>query len=69
MHVMFSLKPGDHESLTLFIHGPLLKRTLLIVLPAVLIQIPICPSRVQFLSAAEASPGIPGAAWQLLAGC
>jgi len=41
LQVMLALKPGDHEGLTLFIHGRLLKRTLLLVLPALLIQIPI----------------------------
>jgi len=42
MHVILSLKLGDHEGLALFVHGRLLKRTLLVVLPAILIQIPIC---------------------------
>jgi len=41
LHVILSLKPGDHEGLTLFIHGQLLKRTLLVVLPVILMQIPI----------------------------
>ena len=41
MHLTLSLKLGDHEGLALFIHGWLLKRTLLLVLPAILIQIPI----------------------------
>jgi len=41
MHIMLSLKLGDHEGLSLFIHGRLLKRTLLAVLPAILIQVPI----------------------------
>jgi len=40
MHVIFSLKLGDHEGVVLFVHGWLLKRTLLIVLPAIQIQIP-----------------------------
>jgi len=39
--VILSLKLGDHEGLALFVHGRLLKKTLLIVLPAILIQIPI----------------------------
>jgi len=39
-HIILSLKLGDHEGLTLFIHGRLLKRTLLVVLPAIPIQIP-----------------------------
>jgi len=38
MHVILSLKLGDHEGLALFVHGRLLKRTLLVVLPAILIQ-------------------------------
>jgi len=37
MHIILSLKLGNHEGLTLFIHGWLLKRTLLVVLPAILI--------------------------------
>jgi len=41
MHVILSLKLGDHEGLALFVHGRLLKRTLLVVLPAILSQIPI----------------------------
>jgi len=41
MHVILSLKLGDHEGLALFIHGCLLKKTLLVVLPVILIQIPI----------------------------
>jgi len=39
MHVTLSLKLGDHEGLALFIHDCLLKSTLLVVLPAILIQI------------------------------
>ena len=42
MHVILSLKLGDHEGLALFVHGQLPKRTLFLVLPAILIQIPIC---------------------------
>jgi len=38
MHVILSLKLGDHKGLALFVHGRLLKRTLFIVLPAILIQ-------------------------------
>jgi len=41
MHIILSLKLGDHEGLALFVHGHLLKRTLLTVLPAILVQIPI----------------------------
>jgi len=41
MHVILSLKLGDHEGLALFVLGHLLQRTLLVVLPAILIQIPI----------------------------
>ena len=60
MHVILSLKLGDHEGLTLFIHGHLLKRTLLIVLLAILIQIPIHAS----LSPAPACcRGQSGTAW------
>ena len=39
MHVTLSVKLRDHKGLALFIHGHLLKRTLIFVLPAVLIQI------------------------------
>jgi len=41
MHLVLSLKLGDKEGLALFVHGQLPKRTLLVVLPAILIQIPI----------------------------
>jgi len=40
MHIILSLKLEDHEGLALFVLGWLLKRTLLVVLPA--IPIPIC---------------------------
>jgi len=39
-HVIPSSKLGDHEGLTLLVQCQLLKRTLLAVLPAILIQIP-----------------------------
>ena len=39
MHITLSLKLRDHESLGLSVHGRLLKRTLLVVLPVILIQI------------------------------
>ena len=42
MNIILSLKLGDHEGFTVFVHGQLLKRTLHIVLPAILIQIPTC---------------------------
>jgi len=41
MHVILILKLGNYEGLALFIHGRLLKRTLLIVLLAIPIQIAI----------------------------
>jgi len=41
MHVILSLKLGDREGLALFVHGWLLKKTLLVVLHAILTQIPI----------------------------
>jgi len=44
MHVILRLKLEDLQGLGLFIHGRLLKRTLLVVLPVILIQIPICAS-------------------------
>jgi len=34
MHLILSLKLGDHKGLPLFVHGRLLKRTLLLDLPA-----------------------------------
>jgi len=40
MHVILSLKLGDHDGLDLFVHGRLLRSTLLVVLPTALIQIP-----------------------------
>jgi len=39
MHIILILNLGDHEGLSLFIHGCLLKRTLLIVLPVILMWI------------------------------
>jgi len=39
MHIILSLKLGDHEGLALFVHGCLLKRTLLTVLPVILIRV------------------------------
>ena len=39
-HVTLSLELGYHKGLAPFIHGRLLKRTLLLVLPAILIRIP-----------------------------
>jgi len=41
MHLTLNLNLGDHEGLSLFVLGCLLKRALLIVLPVILIQIPI----------------------------
>jgi len=41
MDITLSLKLGDHEGLALFVHSQLLKRTLLVVLPAILKQIPV----------------------------
>jgi len=48
MHVILGLKLGDYEGLTLFVHGRLLKRILLVVLPVILIQIPIRASLSPF---------------------
>jgi len=42
IHIILILKLGDHEGLALFVYGRLLKGTLLVVLPVILIQIPIC---------------------------
>jgi len=41
MHAILRLKLGDHEGLALFVHDHLLKRTLLVVVLSVLIQVPI----------------------------
>jgi len=38
MDIILSLKLGDHEGLALFVHSRLLKRTLLAILPEILIQ-------------------------------
>jgi len=38
-YVLLSLKLVDHKGLALFVHDSLLKRTVLLVLPATLIQI------------------------------
>jgi len=64
VHVILSLKLGDHEGLALFVHGRLLKRTLLLVLPAILIQIPTCA----FLSPVPVYWGVQsGTSWCCLA--
>jgi len=42
MPVLLSLKLGDQESLGRSVHRQLLKRTLILVLPVILIQIQIC---------------------------
>jgi len=68
MHIMLSLKLGYHQVLTLFIHGQLLKRTLVLVLPPFLIRILIRAFLNVFPVYAESSPGLPGATWPLLAG-
>jgi len=58
MHVIVILKLGDHGDLALFVHGCLLERTLLVVLPAVLIQIPICASLSPVLVCCQSQSGI-----------
>jgi len=64
MHVTLTLKLGAHTGLALFVHGRLLNRTLLVILPAILIQIPICAS----LSPVPACcRGQSGTAWCCLA--
>jgi len=60
MHVTLSLKLGDHEGLALFVHVWLLKRTLLVVLPAILIQIPI---RASLSPVPACCRGQSGTAW------
>jgi len=65
MHVIFSLKLGNHEGLALCIRDGLLKRTLLLVLPAaILIKIPIraFPSPVPIYCRGQS-----GASWCCLA--
>jgi len=58
MHIILGLKLGDHQGLTLFIQGQLLKRTLLLVLPEILIRIHA------FLSPIPAYRGVqPGTSW------
>ena len=39
VHVILNLKLGNHEGLAFFVHGCLLKRTMLVVLPVILIQV------------------------------
>jgi len=68
IHIILSLKLGDHEGLIFFVHGRFLKRTLLLVLPAILVQIPICAFLNPVPSTAESSPRLPAVAWQPLAG-
>jgi len=64
MHITLSLKLGDHEGLALLVHGQLLKRNLLIVLPAILIQILI----LAFLTPVPAHCRVQsGTAWCCLA--
>jgi len=64
MHVTLSLKLRDHEGLALFVYGRPLKRTLLVVLPAILIQIPI---RASLSPVPACCPGQSGTAWCCLA--
>ena len=64
MHIILSVKLGDHEGLALFLHGRLLKRTLLVVLPAILIQIPI---RASLSPVPVCCRGQSGTAWCCLA--
>jgi len=60
MHVTLSLKLGDHKCLPFFIHGQLLKTTLLLALLATLIKILIRA----FLSAVPAYCRVPsGTSW------
>jgi len=68
MHIILSLKLGDHEGLPLLVHGQLLKRTLFIVLPANLTQILIGAFLSPVPVSAESGLGLCGAAWQLLVG-
>jgi len=42
-HVILRLKLGDHEGLALFVHGRLLKRTLLIVPPVIPNRVSLSP--------------------------
>jgi len=42
MYIILSLKLGDQKGLTVFTNGWLLRRTLLVVLPVILMHIPIC---------------------------
>jgi len=68
MHVILSLKLGDHEGLTFFIHDWLLKRTLLVVLPEILIPIPIPIPIRAFLSPVPVYCGVQsGTSWCCLA--
>jgi len=41
IHSILSLNLEDHGSLVLFVRGQLLKKTLLLVFPAILVHIPI----------------------------
>ena len=60
VHVVLGFKLGDHEGLAPFGHGRLLKRTLLVVLPAILIRIPI---RARLSPAPVCCGGRTGTAW------
>jgi len=64
MHVIPGLKLGCHEGLTFFVHGRLLKRTLLIILPVILIQILM---RASLSSVPACCRGQSGTAWCCLA--
>jgi len=68
MHITLCLKLGDHDVLVIFVLGHLLRRTLLMFCPRSWSRFRSVHSWVQFLSTAEASPGLPGAARQLLVG-
>jgi len=68
IHVILSLKLGDHEGLALFVHDRLLKRTLLLVLPSFLIQIPTCaflsPVHIYWRVQSGTSWCLPGSCWR-----
>jgi len=68
VHIMLSSKLGDHEGLTLFVHSRLLKSTLLVVLPTILIQNPIHMFLSPVPAHCQVQSGASGAAWQLLVG-
>jgi len=60
IHIILILKGADHEGMALLGRTRLLKWILLVFLPVIQIQIPICAFLSSVPSTAESNPGLPG---------